>query len=496
MSPSLEHFPNEVFEAAVCLLALSDICALRLCNRAIAAKSTQDHFQSYFRTKHVDVTRSSLRELVDATQPGRLGCLIEHLVLVGVVNNTQALEVLLAREKYRIDEHSLEGESESEGGGMFEKEAKAKRDLGILKQRQADFEDLHQSGTDVRLLAEAFGNMATNSKTGKLLALSLEVLVYRENAELRLPPPRGGSWRLIWKSAADTYQTAIRALAASKLPLARLGVFNDRQLQRCSLGCNELDSIDVEGLAISFANLKSLSVSLSDRIIFQSIEDAERSYDPVEKRKSALDHYRERDDIEAEAQDEGNFIGLAKLLQHCSQLDDLAIHYFRIYARLRGNPDLCRERVLQRVAEAETLPRLTRLELRGVYAPEQDLLVLIRRTSVRKLFMYGVIMCRGTFKSVFEYCTSDVAGMEELHFHSLLEGGRSVYFEGLGARSSDAPSVEANQYRRGDTLRRNGDEVKEQIIYGFARDNVHPVVTSHDMQRVRLGVREYGPLVY
>jgi hypothetical protein len=111
-----------------------------------------------------------------------------------------------------------------------EKEAEAKRDLEILKQRQTDYKELHESGTDMSLLSEAFSNIATNSQTRKLLALSLEVVVYRENAEQRLYPLSGGGWRLIWKSAINTYHIAIRALAASKLPIEKLSIFNDRRL--------------------------------------------------------------------------------------------------------------------------------------------------------------------------------------------------------------------------------------------------------------------------
>jgi hypothetical protein len=494
MSPSLEHCPNEVFETIVGVLALSDICALRLCDRTLATKSTQDHFRSYFRSKHVDVTDSSLRAFVNATQPGGLGCLIWHLVLVGVVNNTQALEAIITREKYRLEEYSLEGESESDVGA--EKEAEAKRDFEILKQRQTDYKELHESGTDMSLLSEAFSNIATNSRTGKLLALSLEVVVYRESAEQKLYPLSGGGWRLIWKSAINTYHTAIRALAASKLPIEKLSIFNDRRLQRCSLSCNELGRIDFEdkGLAISLASLKSLSVSLSDRIIFQSAEDAERSCDPDEKRDWDIpDHNRDRDEIQAEAEDEGNFIGLAKLLQLCSKLEDLEIHYYRLHLCLRGTPDLHRERVLQRVAEAETLPNLKRLELRRVYVREQDLLAFIQRTGVRKLFMYWVIMYRGAFRSTFDYCTSNAAGMEELYFHKLLEEGRSFSFEGLGAYHSQRPFIGADPGPRGDTLQREGDEVKEQITYGFRGGGVPVVVTPQDMERVRQDYREYGP---
>lgn len=47
------------------------------------------------------------------------------------------------------------------------------------------------------MLSKAFSNIAANNKTERLLSLSLEVVVYREDAKRRLPPFAGGSWRFI-----------------------------------------------------------------------------------------------------------------------------------------------------------------------------------------------------------------------------------------------------------------------------------------------------------
>jgi hypothetical protein len=149
MSPSLEDCPNEIIK-------------------------------SYFRSKHVDITGIALRALVNITQPSGLGCLIQHLVLVG-----EALEYILGE----VDEEEEEPNRK--------KQIKAEQDIEILEQRQTDYKQLHESGTDVSLLSEAFSNIVANSKTRQLLALSLEVVVYREDAEQRLPPLAGGSWRFI-----------------------------------------------------------------------------------------------------------------------------------------------------------------------------------------------------------------------------------------------------------------------------------------------------------
>jgi hypothetical protein len=183
---------------------------------------------------------------------------------------------------------------------------------------------LHESGTDVSLLSEAFCNIMVNGKAGKLLSLSLEVAVYREDTEERLPPLCHSSWRLIWQSAAETFHTAIRSLAASSLPIEKLNIFNNRQLQLCSLASNKLSRIDFKhkGLAVSLASLKSLSLSFSGKIIFNSKADAKRSDDLAKKIDKSYWGIKTRpiNDIKAEVADEINFIGLAKILKLCSQL--------------------------------------------------------------------------------------------------------------------------------------------------------------------------------
>jgi hypothetical protein len=76
-----------------------------------------------------------------------------------------------------------------------------------------------ESGTDVRLLTKAFGNLIANGRSLGLRPLSLKVVVYRVDAEQRLHPDRGGSWRLIWRAAGDTFYTALGTLAASRMPV-------------------------------------------------------------------------------------------------------------------------------------------------------------------------------------------------------------------------------------------------------------------------------------
>jgi len=489
MSLRLLDFPPELFESIIRLLGLCDLFSLRLCSRTLATKTTSDYFKSYFRTKHIDITASSLGAFINATQPGSLGCLIQHLVLVGVVNNTKQL-VSILESKY-----SSEEESDEEAERREEKQAKAQQDLEILEQRQTEYEQLHESGTDISLLSEAFRNIAANDKAGKLLSLSLEVIVYRQDAEQRVHPLIGGSWKFIWQSAADTFHTTIRALAASSLPIERLYIFNDQRLQRCSLACDELGSIDFtdKGLATSLAALKSLSVSLSDRVIFRSRLDAERSHDPAEELDDDLpNEQRDIEDIRAEMTAEVNFIGIAKLLQVSSQLEEFEMHEYRFSRALNTNRERQLERLLQHAAEMNTLPRLKRIELRGLWVREQDLLTFVRRTGVRKLFMYRIYMSSGTFRSLFDYCTSDVARLEKLYFRGLFEAAdHSMLCFDSPADPTYPPLILAGAGLISDTLERTGAEVKQPIIYHF--DSGPPVSSPTLAEWHVQRWREYGP---
>ena len=140
-------------------------------------------------------------------------------------------------------------------------------------------------------------------------------------------------------------------------------------------------------------------------------------------RETSDDEVRDISDMRAEAADECNFIGLAKLLQLSGQLEDLKIHKHHLDMGVLNNrqANLHIERLLQLAAEIDIPPKLRRIELRGLYVREEDLLAFIWRTGVRKLFMYKVFMSSGSFRSVFDYCTSDAACMEELYFNELFE---------------------------------------------------------------------------
>ena len=131
MSPCLEDCPNEIIEATVVLLDLDNIRSLSQSCWSPATKSTQNHFKSYYYSKHVDISLQTLRVFVDATQPGRLGCLVQKSILVDHTNGS--------------DRHNSK------------------------PQRQYGSEE-----TELDLLSQEFNGIAAYKKSGELLSLSLE----------------------------------------------------------------------------------------------------------------------------------------------------------------------------------------------------------------------------------------------------------------------------------------------------------------------------------
>ncbi|PSS24942.1 hypothetical protein M430DRAFT_63599 [Amorphotheca resinae ATCC 22711] len=438
MSPCLEDCPNEIIETIVVLLDLDDIRSLRQSCRSLAAKTTQNHFKSYYHSKRVDITLPALRAFVDVTQPGRLGCLVQELILVGLTNGA-------------------EGQNSKPQYGPAE--------------------------TELDLLSQAFNGIAANRKSGQHLSLSLKVAVVQDDAKQRLLPAdvaRGG-WKFVWQSAAQTFHTTLRALAASRLPLEKLDVFNDRQSQSCSIACDELGRVDFQdkGLAISLSSLKSLSISLSDKII-EELPPPNFSQPPKEK------DIRE---AKKKATARSNFVGLVKLLQLTRLLDSLEIHYYRLdtAGHLLRPFSAHHERLLKQVAGSENLPKLKQCRLRGIYISDGDLLAFIQRTATRRLFIEKVDVSSGTFRSIFDYCTRETTGIEELYFDYLIEKGNLLYFP-------PPDQVGHTQVPRRSTtsLQRVGAKVKQPIIYHYHQGRTEDTPRTRALQLQRR--REYGPL--
>ncbi|KAH2019613.1 hypothetical protein KXV65_003374 [Aspergillus fumigatus] len=460
----LAQCPAQVVEEIVAYLDLTDVGNLRQTNRRLRSQVTQGRFRLNFRSKRVKITGADLQQLGLLTQRGWLGCETRHLTLVGMVNDTMALEAGLKADATNP----------------------RKRDLAILQQRRQDYEQLLEPGKIVQLLSQAFKYLATNSAERKLQSLSLEVTVYRQDAERELEACLADYGRDL--------PIVLAALQKSLLAVDYLNVFNGSYMQRCSLESRELSQIDYhnERLSKVLGALKALSISVSDRILWLTPQDAQRSSDGSADVIDWSDdeHDRRIDKAAAEAQDESNFVGLARILDLCHELKSLQIHQYLVNARhLTFHIPFPRERLFQRVAELAALPALEDCSLRGVFIRERNLLALLKRTQLRRLTLESVQMVSGTFRSTFDACTGETSSLSYLYLDELMIQGDLVHFTGVGA-----PRFNTWVGAHGsNTLKREGEELKHPIRYHLPHGMPIPLGSPARQQWILEQRQEYGP---
>ncbi|GES60489.1 F-box domain protein [Aspergillus terreus] len=467
----LENCPTEIVGEITRYIDLIDAGHLRLTNRYLRSTVTQGFFRSYVRSRRVKLTGTDLQRLVVLTQRGWLGCGIRHLTLVGVVNNTKSLEAAL---KANEDDPR-------------------KRDLEVLRGRRQTYQQLLESGQIAQLLSQIFKNLAVNNTTGKLRSLSLAVTVYRQDAKREIVPLAGGSWRLIWQTAAETFRVVLAALQESKLEVDCLNVFSGPLLQKCSLESLELARINYnsEGLIKALGALKNLSVSISERIIDLNPLSAQLSDEPADEVDWPDDEPdKDINEVIAEAQDENNFVGLADLLRVCHGLKSLHIHQYLVdFHNLSSNTRSPIEKLFQRVAELDTLPALEECSLRGVFVRETDLLAFLKRVHLRRLSMENVVMVSGTYRSIFDFCTDEASRLSFLYVDELMIQNDLIYFTGAGE-----PRFRTWVGAHGsNTLKREGEQLKQPILYHPPDGPAMPVASPARQEWLLQQRREYGP---
>ncbi|KAL5342673.1 hypothetical protein BJX70DRAFT_394508 [Aspergillus crustosus] len=305
--------------------------------------------------------------------------------------------------------------------------------LEILEKRRSDFQQLLNSGELVRLVR--FHNIASNGVTGKLNLLSLEVVVYREDTTRKLATLVGGNWRLIWQSATETLQTVSAALQESGLEVDHLDLFNAPGFQRCSIASNKLSQIDfhTKRLSKTLTSHKSLSISVSDRIIDFTPQHAQESGDPRDDIDfTDRDNDKPTEVVTAEAQDEQNFTGIASLIAACPGLKRLHVHQYLVNFRRIPQVGYPNERLLQCVFALDTLPLLEELTLRGVYVHEPDLLAFINMMPLRKLSLEFMTMVSGKYRSILDYSNTKTSTLGSVYLDELREQNELVHFTGVG----------------------------------------------------------------
>lgn len=451
MGSRLERFPSDIISEIVILLDLDDIRSLRLTSTTLAAKSAGHHFRSFFHTKHVELLEDSLQTFVQGIKAGGLCYLIQELVLIGIASDPES------------------GEQDTE-------------DTSVER--------------EVQLLAEAFEHLGQNRKTVRLESISLAVLVATNtNRRAASKDVSSSYWRQVWRSTAVTFTTVFNALAVTDVQVGSLNIFNSPDLQQCSLASNQLDRVDWSDTTLSklLQNLRSLSVSLSNRVPRRILEyedsnDASSDEDGDAIQQQLLEMQHEQLQVELQANGESNFVGLAKLLSCSKELDTFELHYFLINEGLPPSGHIHHELLMQRVVEMDTLPRINRCRLRGIFATETDLLTFIQRTELRELCLENSFLVAGSFQSIFNHCTSQDSDIIRLKLDTLYEGRRMIHF----FNPESARIVTASAIDKSRVVERHSSAVKKHLPYTIPDELPHG---SPEMAEWRRSQRkEYGPI--
>ncbi|EMT74302.1 hypothetical protein NOF04DRAFT_11421 [Fusarium oxysporum II5] len=428
MPLGLESCPEPVVECIVQLLDLDDICNLRLTCKSLALGSSHYRFRTFFRSKHIKLMVDALRTFAEGIQDGGLQSLIQHLYLVGIVDECESRKP--GRQNYWQNEETRRTQ-------------------------------------EVNLLSQAFNGLAKYSKNGSPRLLTLRVAIVRNGEETTLPADSGPSVPLqksVWLRTMHTFDTVVSALAASSLRIDGLNIFSEPDMPCSSLACDQINANEWNdsGFAKTLVTLRPLAISLSTRVFAfpRALQENKQDVGRSSKRDAA--------EVQAEAEDENDFVGLSRLLRLCNQLGNLEINYLRIpmgYSALVGH--FYYETILQRIVELDRLPILKRCKFSGISAKETDLLGFIQRARGRELSLEKVILCTGTFRSTFDYCTSRAASMTKLHFDTLYETlydrhyvEKTIFFAGGGKSRIGFPSASATE-----RLDREGESVRTSITY-------------------------------
>lgn len=423
---SLEGLPPEAIECIVELLPLPDICSLRLTNRVLASKATQQHFKAYFRAK---VSPLGLRKLVIATESvGLQGSLLRQLTLIAPAYNLLELEACFKHKATSIPVWADDGTFEEiVSRDLSSDELQCtEHELQALRQLRNEHSDFVKRGDDVALLSQAFANLANHANHGAILqCICTEVAVDRIGSSTFLPPLYGGGWKSIWASAARGFKAIFASLANTGLPTQSLELFIGDQMQRCSLACDQLIDVDFSSglMRACLGEISMLSMSISDKIIDQSTQDPMDIEDycgtvDVE----SLGVFRPIEDIIFEAADESTFARLSSMLRRCCQLKELDISHFELD---HSSPEvtLSQSQGILQAIRASRLINLRKVSLQGFDTSDTQLPLLLRSLpALQVLFLKCITLSEGSaWTRVLDHCTTKESGIAELDLDSLFE---------------------------------------------------------------------------
>lgn len=494
-SARLDTLILELFDIVLQGLSLDDIRQLRLVSKETCARATRDHFHSSLLWKNVDLTQAGLEAFAHMTSQGRrLGCLVRHLSLVGVLYDLSILEDVL--ETGTLSWLPTRGPGLRASKQLSEDEmATARACYNDLRQRKQELDIFRKAGTDVTLLSQAMHNIASGSRP-KLDTLSLEVAVYDGGAVVEVSPKHKSLARYsesrrdrIFSTAMETFRLVSLVLRKGGPSIDHLKV-SDRQSGPlpCKLDYDTFSHIEWIGTERSwpsFRALKALSLNISDK-----------ATSPLEafESNSVVHTTRWEDMLEQALEIDACHIShLVRMQSLCPQLEDLRLFWYRslpdedLMHLARSPPGGLQAR--GRVPSGKTWPRipgeilwraqqqcmhqlalatpfvcLRVFHLGGLSLHIRDLVTFVQchQPSLREIALDNVQAVNDTFSTVLSLLACEGTPMQRIHLKNLQENLAAVYFE--TEQRSEYTRISGDQWGN-NIIERWGEDFKKQIEY-------------------------------
>ncbi|KAM0346202.1 hypothetical protein ACHAPU_005624 [Fusarium lateritium] len=269
----------------------------------------------------------------------------------------------------------------------------------------------------IRLVTQAFDGLVKNGNS-PLLYLDLRIdsmgpLKSGHQIQIKTELEERSTSKSAYQCSIDTFVIAIEALAASKLQVKILNIFNDDEMKLFALPSDQLGLVDWNrpDIVHSLATLGGLCVNLSTPAYsFRQIDGQGGRTDWLGRvTEFTASQIREKTEMEI------NFDGLPKMIQKCPKLESFEFRWLGI--PLPGLRELQGFKfpgwkILYLLTQLPTLPRLLRFDLRHHITRETDVLEFIKRTKPVHLYIGPMWLDPGKYQPIFDYCNSKEAEME------------------------------------------------------------------------------------
>jgi len=448
----LDSLPTDLIDCILADLSLDDLRNLRLVSHGVNIAASSEHFKSFCRTKTVVLSAPALARLMDRITPGSIACHLQHLNITGVLFMTSSLEKILRTKTEPADYMAIFGIRRGAHGEQAhvrprrvpvspESLVERQRECEALRTRLEQAALERSLGRDCSALVELFRRIRQHGVSHGLHSITLEVAVERF-LDRRSAPRHCDAWRPVCETAAHTFQTTMRALAAAGLSLQRLDTFTG--FSTCSLTSFDLGSMLDDHPANIFdgvlQDIRSFSVCTSQRVqllIGFALDWAipNRDDEVYERRVvisdqdwqelSAHMQWSTVDEAEWEATATGprDTTGLAQLLAKMPRLLHLSLLNSRLPYRVFDafhTPEWGKTRFAHLVC-ASGLQRLKSITLCNHTADHSDLLTFLEVNPDLEAVEFCDVSVKSSWQPVFAHLTKPQSRITRLIFGNLFE---------------------------------------------------------------------------